>query len=73
MTPDGHKRLDDEGDEAQVLLWCLTWRVEEGRLTFFSFCREAPVVVLTRTIDAVEGFLVEQDAESVVTGDTLHK
>ena len=58
MPPDSHERLDDEGDETQVLLRCLTRCVEEGRLTFSSFSRETPVVVLTRAIDAVERFLV---------------
>ena len=73
MTPDGHERLDDEGDEAQVLLRRLTRSVEEGRTTFFPFSRETPVVVLTRAIDAVERFLVEQDAEPVVAGHPLHE
>ena len=73
MPPDGHERLDDEGDEAQVLLRRLTRRVEEGRLAFTPFSRETPVVVLTRAIDAIEGLLVEQDAEPVVACHPLHE
>ena len=72
MPPDRHERLDDEGDETQVLLRGLTWGVEQRRA--IALCsRETPVVVLTRAIDAVEGLLVEQDAESVVAGHPLHE
>ena len=47
VTPDGHERLDDEGDETQILLWGLARGVEEGRLPFCHLGCQTPVVVLT--------------------------
>ncbi len=78
---DGHEGLDDEGDEAQRLVG-RTLRacgvgfargVEQGALSSLPFCGEAPVVVLARAVDAVEGLLVEQHAETVVAGHALHE
>ena len=46
MAKDRHQRLDDESDETQVLLGCLTWGVEQGR-AFSLTGGQTPVVVLT--------------------------
>ena len=66
---DRHQRLDDEGDEAQVLLW----RLARGVQQHSRVGAQAPVVVLARAVDAVEGLLVQQHAESVVAGNLLHQ
>ena len=69
MAIDRHQRLDDEGDEAQVLLWRLAWGVQQHS----RIGAQAPIVVLARAVDAVEGLLVQQHAESVVAGNLLHQ
>ena len=80
MSIDAHERLDDEGDETQRLVGgtleirgiCLTRGVEQGAASL-TLGGEAPVVVLARAVYAVEGFLVEQNAEAVIAGDALHQ
>ena len=66
---DGHQRLDDEGDEAEILLGRLAGGVEEGAV----IGGEAPVAVLAGAVDAVEGLFVQQDTETVLAGDALHE
>ena len=46
MAIDSHQCLDDEGDEAQVLLWCLTRGVEQGSVLALTG-GQTPVVVLS--------------------------
>ena len=65
---DTHQRLYDERGEAQVLLSGLTRSVQQDTVVR----RERPVVVLTATVDACEGLLMQQHAEAVLTGHTLH-
>ena len=66
---DCHKGLNDEGDETQVLLGCLTGSMQQYPIVG----RQAPVVVFTRTVDAVEGLFVQQHAETVVACHLLHQ
>ena len=66
---DGHERFDDERDEAEVLLRRLSRGMEQDA----RIGRDAPVVVLARAVDAVEGFLVEKHTEAVVAGHALHE
>ena len=69
MAVDTHQRLDDEGGEAQVLLWGLARRMQQHAVVG----GETPVVVLTTAVDACEGLLMEQYAETVLTGHALHQ
>ena len=64
-----HQRLHDEGHEAQVLLRCLAGRMQQ----YPVIGTEAPVVMLTRAVDAVEGFLVQQHPEAMVPCHFLHQ
>ena len=64
-----HECLDDECDKAQVFLGCLAWGMEQHAVVG----TQTPVVVLARTVDAVEGLLVEQHAESVLACHSLHQ
>ena len=66
---DGHQRLDDERNEAQVLLGRLAWSMEQHAIVG----AEAPVVVLARTVDAVEWLLMQQHAEAVLARHLLHE
>ena len=49
-----HQRLYDERHEAQVLLWCLPWCMQQ----YAVVSRQTPVVVLTAAVDAVEGLFM---------------
>ena len=69
MSVNGHKCVHDECDETQVLFRSLAWCHEQNAVV----CSERPVVVLTRTVDALEWFLVEQDSESVSSGNLSHE
>ena len=64
-----HQRLHYEGDEAQVAEVVLAGGVEQ----YAGVGGERPVVVLARTVDAVEGLLVQQAAESVLASHLLHQ
>ena len=66
---DAHERLDDEGDEAQVVLGRLAGGVEENT----RVGGEAPVVVFARAVDAGKGLFVEQAAESVLARHAGHE
>ena len=64
-----HQCLDNEGDEAQILLRRLAWSMQQYAIVG----RETPVVVLTRTVDTVERLFVEQYTESVIASHFLHE
>ena len=64
-----HQRLDDEHHEAQVVLRCLAWTVEQNA----RISRKTPVVVLTGTVDTVERLFVKQYLEAVLAGYFLHQ
>ena len=64
-----HESLNDEDCEAEVLFRCLARCVEK----YAVVGRETPVVVLTRTVDAIEWFFVKQYAETVFASHTLHE
>ena len=64
-----HERLDDEGHEAEVVLRRLPRCVQQHAVVG----GEAPVVVLARAVDALEGFLVEQHLEAVLACHLLHE
>ena len=66
---DGHERLHGEDHEAQVVLTRLAWSMEQDA----GVGGERPVVVLARTVDAVERLLVEQHLEAVLVGHALHE
>ena len=68
VTVHAHEGLDDEYHEAQIVLGSLARSVEQHA----RVGREAPVVVLTRTIDAGKGLLVEQHTEPVAARNLLH-
>ena len=72
MTIHGHQGLHDEGHETQVLLRGLTRGVEEGGLALM-LSRQTPVIMLARTIDAVEGLLMQEHAEPMIPGHALHE
>ena len=69
MLVNSHQGLHDEGHEAQILFWRLTGSVEQHAI----IGAEAPVVMLTTTIDAIEGLLVEQYAETMLACHLLHQ
>ena len=69
VTEYTHEGLGDEDYETKVVLWCLAWTMEQDA----GIGRETPVVVLTGTVDASEGFLVQQDTESVMACHLLHQ
>ena len=60
--------IHEEGDELQVLRSGLA-RSEQVHARVGA---QRPVVVLARTVDALEGFFVQQDAEPVTAGDLVH-
>ena len=64
-----HEGLDDEDDEAEVVFPCLSWSMEQDT----RVGSQRPVVVLTRSVDAVERFLVQQHLEAVLVSHTLHE
>ena len=66
---EAHQCFHDESDEAQVVFGSLAGGIEQHAIVG----REAPVVVLARTVDAGKGLLVEQHAESVFAGHLLHQ
>ncbi len=66
---DTHEGFYYEGDKAQVAQIVFTWSVEQDACV----CSERPVVVLSRTIDAVERLFVEQATETVLASHLLHQ
>ena len=64
-----HQGLSDEDYETEVVLWCLAWTMEQNA----CIGRKTPVVVLTRTIDACEWFLVQENTESMMACHLLHQ
>ena len=64
-----HERLYDERHEAQVLLR----RLARGMQQHAIVGEQAPVVVLSRAVDAVEGLLVQQHSESVFSCHLFHQ
>ena len=64
-----HQSLCDEDYEAEVILWCLAWTMEQDA----GICSETPVVVLTGTVDACEWLLMEKYAETVMASHLLHQ
>ena len=69
VTVDSHERLHDEHQEAQVVLWRLSRSVEQ----YARVGGEAPVVVLSRAVDARIRLLVEQHPEAVPARNLLHE
>ena len=69
MAVDSHQRVHHEGDEAQVLFL----RLAGGHQQDASVRAQRPVVVLARAVDALEGLLVQQDAEAVRAGHLAHQ
>ena len=65
---DGRHGVHQEGDELQILRGGLA-RAEEVHARIGP---ERPVVVLARTVDPLEGFLVQQHAELMAAGDLVH-
>ena len=65
----GLQYVDDEGDEAEVILGCLARAHQQDA----GVGTERPVVVLTRAVDALEWFLVQQDTEAVLARDLPHQ
>ncbi len=68
MAVHGGHDVGNEGDELQVVHRCAAGREEHGT----TVGAEAPVVVLARAVDALEGFLVEQHAEVVAACGLAH-
>ena len=64
-----HECLDDECDKAQVFLGCLARGMEQHTVVG----TQTPVVVLARTVDAVEWLFVKEDAESVLACHPFHQ
>ena len=64
-----HQGLHDEGHETQVLLGCLTRGMQQNTVVG----TQTPVVMLSRTVDAVEGFLMQQHAEPMLPCHLLHQ
>ena len=69
MLINTHEGFYHEGDKAQIAQVVLTRSVEQ----YACICCERPVIVLSGTIDAVEGLFVEQTAETVLAGYLLHQ
>ena len=65
----GHQRLDDEGYEAQVVQWCLAGLMQGNT----CIGHQGPVVMLSRSVDAGKGLLVQQATEGVLAGNALHE
>ena len=65
----GYEHVDEEGDELQVAHRVLARSEQQGA----GIGSERPVVVLTTSVDACEGFLVEQEHEAVLAGYLLHE
>ena len=57
----------NECNELQILLWSLTWCKQQ----YASIGAQAPVVVLTRAVDAGKWLLVKQCAEVVAAGNVV--
>ena len=68
MAINTHQGLNDECSEAQVSLRCLARCMQQ----YASIGAQAPVVVLTATVDACERLFVQQYAEAVLAGHLLH-
>ena len=66
---DAHQGLHDERCKAQVLLGSLARSMQQDAV----IGAQAPVVVLTATVDAIEGLFVQQHTESVLAGNLLHQ
>ena len=64
-----HQCLHDEGSKAQVGLWGLARSMQQDAV----ISTQTPVVMLTRTVDTGKWLLVQQHAESVLTGHLLHQ
>ena len=62
------QRLDNERDETQVVHRSLAWCMEQNT----RVGSQRPVLMLTRTVHTLEGFLVQQATETVLTCHTLH-
>ena len=55
MLVNCHQCLYDEYHKAQVFFGSLTWSMQQRTI----ISAQTPVVMLTATIDAIEGFLVQ--------------
>ena len=64
-----HQGFHDEHYKSEVILRSFACRMKQNT----SISAEAPVVVLTRTVDACEWLLVKEHAETVLMGHTLHQ
>ena len=69
MAINGHQRLDDEGYEAQILLRRLARSMQQHTV----IGTQAPVVVFSASVDAIEGFFMQEHTETVVAGHTFHQ
>ena len=65
---DGRHDVDQKGDELEVL----RRRLARPEQVDARVSAQRPVVVFARTVDPLEGLLVEQDAEVVAAGDLVH-
>ena len=66
---DGGEGVHDEGYEAQVVPVRLSWSHERGS----RVGPEGPVAVLAGSVHALEGFLMQENAEAVLARDLLHQ
>ncbi len=64
-----HQSFHNEHYKSEVILRCLACCMQQNT----SIGAEAPVVVLTRTIDASEWLLVQENTETVLMCHTLHQ
>ena len=64
-----HQCFYDKHDKTKVVFGSLAGTMEQNA----GVCCETPVVVLTRTVDAIERFLVEEHTESVAASYLLHQ
>ena len=64
-----HKGFNDEYYEAEVVFTILACCMKQ----YASIGNQAPVVVLTRTIDACKRLFVEQHAEAMLVSNLAHK
>ena len=68
MLLDRGQDVDEEGDELEVSCRILAGSKQQGA----GVSTERPVVVLSRTVDTVEGLLVQQHNETVLARDLVH-
>ena len=68
MLMHGGNHINQEGDKLQILRWSLT-RTKE---VYARIGSERSVVMLSRTVDSLEGLLMQKHAEMVTAGNLIH-